>query len=389
MRNHYIGFFFIKNMKAGMEMTDKEYMNMAIALAKKGEGWTNPNPMVGAVIVKDDRVIGQGYHAYYGGYHAERNAFQSLHESAKGATLYVTLEPCCHYGKTPPCTEIILENQIARVVVGSRDPNRMVAGKGIALLRKAGILVEEDFMREICDQINPIFFHYITKKTPYVVMKYGMTLDGKIATKEGASKWITGKLSREEVQRLRATYMGVMVGIGTVLMDDPMLNVRMKGLRNPVRIICDSNLKIPISSKICQTAKRYKTIIAYAYGDAEKEQQLEALGIRLLKVESQNGHIDLRKLMKLLGEMGIDSILLEGGGTLNDSALKSGIIHEIKVFIAPKIFGGIESKSPVEGSGIVDPSEAIKLEFESIKRIEEDIMISYKVRREGKCSQEL
>lgn len=370
-------------------MTDKDYMNMAIALAKKGEGWTNPNPMVGAVIVKNDRVIGQGYHVQYGELHAERNAFVSLQESAKGATFYVTLEPCCHYGKTPPCTDIILENQIARVVIGSRDPNPVVAGRGAAILRDAGIQVEEDFMREECDQINPIFFHYITEKTPYVVMKYAMTADGKIATKTGASKWITGKSARDEVQWMRGRYMGIMVGIGTILADDPMLNVRVKGLRNPVRIICDSNLRISINSKICQTAKTYKTIIAYVNENITKKQQLESHGVELLKVANINGRIDMLHLMRLLGDRGMDSILLEGGGTLNEDALRNGIVHEIKAFIAPKIFGGAGSKSPVEGIGIAELKEAVQLEFQDIKKIEADIIISYRVGRKEKCSQEL
>lgn len=370
-----------------MKMTDRDYMNMAITLAKQGEGWTNPNPMVGAVIVKGDRVIAQGYHAKYGGLHAERNAFASLQESAEGATLYVTLEPCCHYGKTPPCTDIILENQIVRVVIGSRDPNPMVAGKGAAILRKSGIHVEEDFMREECDQINPIFFHYITARTPYVVMKYAMTADGKIATKTGASKWITGELARTEVQRMRGRYMGIMVGIGTVIADDPMLNARIKGLRNPVRIICDSNLRIPINSKICQTAKTYKTMVAYANENIKKKQQLESLGVQLLKVNIINGHIDLLNLMDLLGDMGIDSILLEGGGTLNENALRNGIVHEIKTFVAPKIFGGSGSRTPVEGIGIAEPNEAIHLEVQDTIKIDDDIMISYRVRRNKNCSQ--
>ena len=374
--------------KVGRKMTDQDYMNMAIELAKQGEGWTNPNPMVGAVIVKDGRVIGQGYHARYGELHAERNAFAALQESAKGATLYVTLEPCCHYGKTPPCTEIIMENQIARVVIGSRDPNPMVAGKGAAILRNAGIQVEEDFMREECDRLNPIFFHYITKKTPYVIMKYAMTADGKIATKTGASKWITGEGARAEVQRMRGRYMGIMAGIGTVLADDPMLTVRQKGLRNPVRIICDSNLRIPISSQICQTARTYKTMVAYANENIEKQQQLEALGVELIKAPNADGQIDLPKLMKILGEKGIDSILLEGGGTLNDNALQNGIVHEIKAFIAPKIFGGAVSKSPVEGVGIAEPKEAVQLEFQEIRQIDEDIMISYRVRGKAQCLQE-
>ena len=194
-------------------MTDREYMERAISLAERGRGWTNPNPMVGAVIVKDGRIIGEGFHARWGELHAERRAIASLTESAEGASLYVTLEPCCHYGKTPPCTEAILEQKIARVVIGSRDPNPKVAGKGAEILRKAGVMVEEDFMREECDCLNPVFFHYITTGMPYVVMKYAMTADGKIATKTGASKWISGDRSRKAVHEMRHNYMGIMAGI--------------------------------------------------------------------------------------------------------------------------------------------------------------------------------
>ena len=245
-------------------MTDQEYMLRAIQLAKKGEGWTNPNPMVGAVIVKDGKIIGEGYHKKYGELHAERNAIASLTESAEGAVIYVTLEPCCHHGKTPPCTEAIIEQKIRKVVIGSRDPNPKVAGKGVQMLREAGVTVVEDFMREECDQLNPVFFHYITTKTPYVVMKYAMTLDGKIATKTGASKWISGEEARSLVHEMRHDYMAIMAGIGTVLADDPMLNVRLEGKKSPVRIICDSMLRIPLDSQICQTAGRYRTIVAYA-----------------------------------------------------------------------------------------------------------------------------
>ena len=226
-------------------MQEQEYMRRAIELAKKGMGWTNPNPLVGAVIVKDGRIIGEGYHRRCGELHAERNAIASLTESAEGATIYVTLEPCCHYGKTPPCTEAIIEQKIARVVIGSRDPNPFVAGKGAQLLREHGIVVEEDFLREECDAINPVFFHYIVTQKPYVVMKYAMTLDGKIATHTGASKWITGEEARHHVHELRGHYAAIMAGIGTVLADDPMLNCRREGAHQPLRVIVDSNSFTP------------------------------------------------------------------------------------------------------------------------------------------------
>ena len=374
-------------------MTDQNYMLQAIQLAKQGEGWTNPNPMVGAVIVKNGRIIGKGYHKKCGELHAERNAIASLTESAEGATIYVTLEPCCHYGKTPPCTEAIIEQKIKRVVIGSRDPNPKVSGKGIKMLQEAGIEVIEDFMREECDRLNPVFFHYITTKTPYVVMKYAMTLDGKIATKTGASKWITGEAARAEVQHMRHRYMGIMAGIGTVLADDPMLNVRVEGWKSPIRILCDSGLRIPLDGQIVKSAGKYRTIVAYA--DSEnteaKRKRLHEMEVETICCPDENNQVDLKKLMKYLGEEGIDSILLEGGGTLNDSALRAGIVQEVQAFIAPKLFGGMNSKTPVEGIGVRFPSEAVKLKCTDICQIGEDIRITCQVcgkEQEESCLQE-
>lgn len=242
-------------------MAEEQFMKRAIELAKQGVGWTAPNPLVGAVVVKNGRVIGEGYHRKYGELHAERNALAACTEDPAGATLYVTLEPCCHYGKTPPCTEIIIEKKIAKVVIGSRDPNPKVAGKGARILREHGINVVEDYMREACDALNPVFFHYITTKTPYVVLKFAMTLDGKIATRTGASKWITGEAARNHVHQLRGRYAGILAGIGTVLADDPMLNCRIDGAHQPLRIILDSHLRIPMGSRLVRSAKEYPLLI--------------------------------------------------------------------------------------------------------------------------------
>lgn len=365
-------------------MTDKDYMMRAIELARKGAGWTNPNPMVGAVIVKNDQIIGEGYHEQYGGYHAERNAIASLKKSAVGATLYVTLEPCCHHGKTPPCTDAILEQKIARVVIGSRDPNPKVSGKGAAILRDAGVQVEEDFMREECDKLNPVFFHYITTGTPYVVMKYAMTADGKIATRTGASKWITGPAAREEVHQMRHQYMGIMAGIGTVLADDPMLNVRIEGKRSPVRIICDSHLRIPLDSQICKTAGQYQTIIAYGEDHHNKLHTLKSMGIQVIQCPDTDGKVDLKQLLRHLGSMGIDSILLEGGGTLNDGALHARIVQKFMVFVAPKLFGGVKSKTPVAGIGVEVPSDAITLHLMNVRQIGEDLLLEYETDNQAK-----
>lgn len=372
-------------------MTDEQYMRRAIEIAKCGSGFTNPNPLVGAVIVKNDKIIGEGYHAKYGELHAERNAFASLKESAEGATIYVTLEPCCHYGKTPPCTSAIIENKISRVVIGSRDPNPKVSGKGAAILRKEGITVEEDFLREECDELNDVFFHYITSKTPYVVAKYAMTADGKIATKTGASKWISTEKSRQYVAKMRGKYMGIMVGIGTVLADNPMLNARIEGARNPIRIICDSRLRIPLDCKICNTAKEIRTIVVCNIGEdkfsqekmkekLQKQQMLQDKGVEIINLyKKYEDVIDLKLLMERLGELGIDSILLEGGGTLNYSALKAGIVQQLNVFVAPKIFGGVDAKTAVEGIGVNEPDEAVKMHIKKIQTIDEDLLIEYSI----------
>mgnify|MGYP002509844972 CR=1 FL=1 len=371
-------------------MTDYDYMRRAIELAKKGEGAVDPNPLVGAVIVKNDKIIGEGYHKKYGDLHAERNAFKSITESAEGGTLYVTLEPCCHTGKTPPCTDAIIENKIAKVVIGSGDPNPLVAGKGATVLKNAGIEVVEGFLAEECDVLNDVFFHYITNKTPYVVMKYAMTLDGKIATKSGDSKWITNELSRRKVQEMRNKYTGIMVGIGTVKADDPMLNTRIEGGRSPIRIICDSKLSISADSNICRTASEIKTFVVTAFKDmpsgivtdikTPKMRELSRLGIKFINVpaKSDEPEVDLNRLMELLGKLQINSILLEGGGTLNYSALQAGIVNEIAAFIAPKIVGG-DAKTPVGGTGVDNLGKAQMLKLLSMDSSDGDIYARYKV----------
>mgnify|MGYP001344618116 FL=1 len=373
---------------------DKKYMRRAIELAAKGEGHVNPNPLVGAVIVKDGRILAEGYHARYGDLHAERSAFANLKEDATGAEMYVTLEPCCHFGKQPPCTQAIIEHKISKVYVGSDDPNALVAGKGIRQLEDAGIEVQTHVLKKECDALNTVFFHYITTKTPYVVMKYAMTLDGKIATKTGASKWITGEAARKEVQHMRHQYMGIMAGIGTVLADDPMLNVRVEGWKSPVRIVCDSKLRIPTGSQIVKSAEKYRTIVAYAEqkNAEEKIKILHTMGVETICCPDEKNQIDLKKLMTDLGNRGIDSILLEGGGTLNDSALRAGIVKEVQAFVAPKLFGGVAGKTPVEGIGVELPSEAVELRYTDICQIGEDIRIRSQVcekKQEESCLQEL
>lgn len=366
---------------------EKKYMLQAIELAKKGWGYTNPNPKVGAVIVKDGRVIGEGYHKKCGELHAERNAFANLTENAEGADLYVTLEPCCHYGKTPPCTEAIIENKIKRVFIGSRDPNPKVAGKGASILREHGIEVYEDVCREECDEINSIFFHYITTKKPYVAMKYAMTLDGKIATKTGKSKWITGEEARNHVHHLRAGYASILCGIGTVLADDPMLNARIDGAHQPVRIILDSGLRIPLESQIVKTANEYKTLIICTR-ENEKKKDLENEGCEVLCLPGKDGKVDIKAVLHELGKREIDSVLVEGGGEIHDAFRDKRHINHVFCYIAPKIFGGRDGKSPVEGTGIEEVEDCLTLTNQKITVLGNDILLEYDCKGDMECLQE-
>lgn len=376
-------------------MPEEKYMRRAIELAKKGSGHVNPNPLVGAVIVRDGEIIGEGYHECYGQLHAERNAIANAKKrgnSLEGSTIYVTLEPCCHYGKTPPCTEAIIEEKIARVVVGSDDPNPLVSGKGFQMLREKGIEVIPHFLKEECDAMNHVFFHYIRTGTPYVAMKYAMTMDGKIACYTGDSKWVTGEESRAHVQTLRNYYKGIMAGIGTVLADDPMLNCRIEGGRDPIRIITDSHLRIPMDSQLVRTAGQQPLIVAcLPDADEEKAAQLQEKGVEVLRIpgvttaditEEQKEVISLPVLMKELGARKIDGILLEGGGQLNESALQAGIVDRIYCYIAPKIFGGAQAKTPVEGQGLTRAADAWQFNRIGMQEFGQDILLEYEKAQE-------
>ena len=366
----------------------ESYMQRAIELAELGRGFTDPNPVVGAVLVKDREIIGEGYHERYGELHAERNAIADCKRRGndpKGADIYVTLEPCCHHGKTPPCTDAIIENGIRHVFIGSDDPNPKVAEKSKEILDGAGIGQTRGILKDECDSLNEKFFHYITTGRPYVTLKYAMTADGKISSASGKSQWITGEPARRYVHRLRHEHAAIMVGIGTVLADDPMLNCRLEdagpaGPSNPVRIIVDSKLRIPLDSQIVKSAGEIRTIIATTE-PKEKASALQDAGCEILCVPAlsaeDGGRVDIGKLMELLGEMKISSILLEGGGTLAFSALKAGAVSKICAFIAPKILGGKDAKTPVEGAGFDDPNTCAMLKYEGMTLFGEDIMLEY------------
>ena len=361
-------------------MDDREYMRRAIHLARRGWGWTSPNPLVGAVIVKEGRIIAEGWHARWGQPHAERCALARCTEDPAGATLYVTLEPCCHQGRTPPCTEALIEAGISRVIIGSRDPNPKVSGRGAALLRAHGIAVEEAFLRRECDALNPIFFHYITTGQPYVALKYAMTADGKLATVTGASQWITGAEARAHVHTLRGRYRAILAGIGTVLADDPLLSCRAEGGRNPVRVICDSRLRIPPDCRICRTARRQETIVACAENDPEKRARLEGLGITVLCLPDGQGRVDLAALAAALGQRGIDSILVEGGIEIHAAALAAGIVRRIYAYVGARVFGGRGAKSPLGGPGAAAVEDGPRLALAATEPFGDDLLLTYDIK---------
>lgn len=382
-------------MKSSISNYSKEnFMRRAIELALQGEGFVHPNPMVGAVIVRDNKILAEGYHHNYGNLHAERDALKNAAEqniSVEGAELFVTLEPCCHHGKQPPCTQAIIDAKIKKVYIGSRDPNPLVNGKGVQILKDAGIEVVQDFLKEECDSINKIFFHYIKYKTPYVILKYAMTLDGQTATYTKDSKWISGNSSRTNVHKTRANVSAVLTGIQTALADDPMLNCRLEDGKkhfNPVRIVLDSSVQLKKDSALVRTAKEIPVIDVCAEKlsseESERMTELKNLGVEFLQIECCEGKLDLEKLLVLLGERGIDSILVESGGFLNASFLfqkKNPLVNEIHVYLAPKFFGndGTSIFNPVRGLGVELAKDALTLKKPEIEFFDDDILLKYEV----------
>lgn len=355
---------------------DEYYMDLAIKLAKQGIGKVNPNPMVGAIIVKNNKVIGKGYHEEYGGKHAEINAIESAIENLDGSTMYVNLEPCSHFGKTPPCVEKIIESNISKVVIASVDPNPLVRGKGVKKLIDAGIEVKVGVLDEENKKLNEVFMKYIVHKKPFVVMKVAMSLDGKIATITGESKWISCEESRRCVHKLRSEVMGILVGINTVIKDDPMLNCRLENGKNPIRIIVDTTLKIPINSKIISSSNVIRTIIVTTRkANVNSINLLKEKGVEILIVNSKDNLVDLEDMIIKLGELNIDSILIEGGSKLNFEVINANIVDKIQVYIAPILIGGEDSKTPIGGNGILHLNDAFKLSKMDYKNIGSDIFI--------------
>lgn len=355
---------------------DEYYMGLAINLARKGIGKVNPNPMVGAVIVKYNKIVGTGYHEKYGGKHAEINAIENSRESLNGSTMYVNLEPCSHFGKTPPCVDKIIENKINKVVIASVDPNPLVQGKGVKKLRDAGIEVKVGVLDEENKKLNEVFLKYIKNKKPFVVMKVAMSLDGKISTTTGQSKWISCDESRRYVHKLRSEVMSILVGINTVIKDNPMLDCRLENGKNPIRIIVDTTLKIPIDSKIVSSSKSIRTIVVTTkHSNRNVMKLLEDKGVEILTVNLKNNLVNLKEMINKLGELNIDSILIEGGSSLNYSAINENIVDKVQVYVAPIILGGESSKTPIGGQGVADIKEAFKLDKLEYKQVGSDILI--------------
>ena len=352
-------------------------MRRAISLAKRGGGWVNPNPLVGAVIVKDGEIIGEGYHEYFGGAHAEVNAFKKSIKPVDGAILYVTLEPCSFEGKTPACVPLIVEKGISSVIIGMVDPNPKVNGIGIEYLRSAGISVTVGILEKEIRLLNESFIKLITSAKPFTILKTAMTLDGKIATVTKASKWISGDLSRKYVHELRHNVSGILVGSNTVIDDDPMLNARRKGKNNkdPLKIIADTHSRIPLRSKVFLYNPQLTIVATTELAEKSKLKEIERTGAQTLVCPLKNGKVDLLYLINALGAMELDSLLIEGGGNIAFSALSEGIVDKVISFIAPKIFGGKNAPTPVEGQGIAKIEEAILIKNWKMKKLGEDFLV--------------
>lgn len=366
--------FFILWEKGDTVYNDEHYMRLALDVAKAGVGQTSPNPAVGAVVVNGGAVVGLGAHLRAGEPHAEVHAVRMAGEKARGATVYVTLEPCSHYGKTPPCADLLIQAGVRRVVVATTDPNPLVAGQGIDKLRRAGIDVDVGILKEEADELNRMFFHYIKTKTPFVTIKYACSLDGKIATATGESKWITSSAAREDVHRLRAQHDAILVGVNTVLADNPKLTVRIGQQRkNLLRIILDTKLHTPLDAHVV-TDKEAETWIVTGSGISRKKAEAyERLGVRIVPMAS--AHVDVRDVLFLLGEQRVTSLFVEGGSRIHDSFLRAGAVNEVVAYIAPKLIGGREAPTPVGGLGFSRLAEVMELDIRRIETVGPDIKI--------------
>jgi len=368
------------------EKIDETYMKRALRLARKGRGKTAPNPMVGAVVVKNGAIIGEGFHPGPGEPHAEVTALNKAGRKAKGATLYTNLEPCCHTEKrTPPCTDAILKSGIRRVVAAMTDPNPLVSGQGFDLLRRGGVEITEGVLREEAERLNEVFIKYITTQRPFVILKVAMTLDGRIAAADGSSRWITGEAARLEVHRLRSEVNAVMVGIGTVLADDPMLTARRPGMRNPIRIVIDPDLRIPLKAKLVTSISEAPTfLITTSSASAEKIRKLEKAGVQVALLPQADRQISFDDIFERLGKAGITSVLIEGGGRVNGMALRSGMVDKVIFYVAPKLLCGDDAKSAVAGKAIPSLGAALLLKDVQVRKSGGDLRIEGYLKKNGR-----
>lgn len=365
------------------ELYDVKWMVLALRLAAKGRGTTSPNPMVGALVVRHRRIIGRGFHLRPGSPHAEILALRQAGARARGATLYVTLEPCCHLKKrTPPCVPDILRSGVRRVVIAMQDPNPSVRGKGTDALRRAGLSVTIGVAQQEAEELNKAYSHWMKTGRPYVTFKAGMTLDGKLATATGESRWITGPLSRQEAHQLRSEVDAVLVGVGTVLADDPSLTARLGprferfASRQPLRIVVDSRLRTPFKAQVLTQQDKAKTILATtAAGPAARRSALQKNGIEILTVPTQHSRVSLPALLKQLGRRGITSLLVEGGSEINAAMLKAKLVNRIRLYMAPLILGGQDAKAVIGGKSPVRLAGAVKLHHVVTRSVGDDIVV--------------
>ncbi|HET7579438.1 MAG TPA: bifunctional diaminohydroxyphosphoribosylaminopyrimidine deaminase/5-amino-6-(5-phosphoribosylamino)uracil reductase RibD [Bacillales bacterium] len=361
-------------------MDHQDYMELALQLAASGKGQTSPNPAVGAAVVKEGRIIGLGAHLKAGEPHAEVHALRMAGEKATGATVYVTLEPCSHFGKTPPCADLLIEQGVSRVFVATTDPNPEVSGRGIAKLREAGIEVEVGLLKSQADAINEMFFHYISTKTPFVTLKSAISLDGKIATASGESQWITGEEARNDAHQYRDQHDAILVGINTVLADNPSLTTRLSGGgKNPIRIILDRQLRTPLDANVVKDEKADTWIVTTQSAAEQKGSQYQQPGVKILAMPDET--IEINSLLEQLGHEGITSLLVEGGATVNDAFLRAGAVQQVITYIAPKLIGGQTAPTSFTGMGIEKLADALTLEIVSTEKIGEDLKLVSKPRK--------